>query len=210
MKTISGPVVRRALAATVLLCLAGCGDGGASGSSPGTSSGSASADASSSPDATPATPGGADPGASADGRCGGGAYATKVVEASQGVSLTVPADWEVQRAKAGAANGLYPPDRDAGDGYLVVQQKQRTLDEAVDETLASTVQAARKTAEKDLELEGFDGARLVTFTYEDGTFSVDVVAVADGLLVAANLTREGVPADEPVAESCLSSLSRTS
>jgi hypothetical protein len=133
-----------------------------------------------------------------------------VVEAAQGVSLTVPADWEVQRAKAGAANGLYPPDRDAGDGYLVVQQKQRTLDQAVDETLASTVQAAEKTSEKDLELEGFEGARLVTFTYEDGTFSVDVVAVADGLLVAANLTREDVPADEPVAESCLSSLSRTS
>ena len=210
MKTISGPVVRRALAATVLLCLAACGSGGTSGSSSGPSSASSSPSAPSPSGATPADPGGVAPGASADGSCGGGAFETKVVEASQGVSLTVPAAWEVQRAKAGAANGLYPPDRDAGDGYLVVQQKQQALDEAVDGTLASTAQAAKKTSEKDLDLEGFDGARLVTFTYEDGTFSVDVVAVADGLLVAANLTREGMPAEEPVAESCLSSLSRTS
>ncbi len=208
-------VVRRALsisAVALLAALTACGGGGSAGSSASPAeSRSASAPADESPsDETP--PGGsvAEPGASADAKCGSGSYETKVVEAAQDVQLTVPVDWEVESFRAGFQNRLYPPDRDVGDGYLVVQPWVRSLDEAADDALRSTRAAAETTSEQDLELPGFDGARMFTFAYDDETFAVDVVAVYKGFRLLANMTREGVPKEQAVAESCFSSLSRSS
>lgn len=197
---------RAVAAVAAVTVLAACGGGGGSGAS---ESPSAAPSESSTPPAS-SSPSGAQPGAGADGECGGGDLETQVVEATEGVSMTVPADWELESAKAGAATGLYPPPRDAGDGYLVVEAKGQTLDEAADEAFGSTEQAAEKTSEQELELTGFDGARMATFAYDDGTFSVDLVAVSGELRVVANLTREGVPDEQPVAESCLSSVARSS
>jgi hypothetical protein len=148
----------------------------------------------------------------ADGECGGGEVQTQVVEAAEGVRLTAPAEWQVETAAQGAQVGLYPADPDAGDGFVVVEETGQTLDEAVEDTLAITADSAEQTSEQDLELDGFDAARLLTFAYDDSdsTFSVNVVAVTDdGLRVVANMTRE-VAEEQPLVESCLSSLSRTS
>ncbi len=182
----------------VLLVVAGCGSG--SGASPDGEQ----------PAAAGSSSAAGEPGEGADGTCGDGAEQTQRVRAAQGVRVTVPADWEVQRAEGGAAVGLYPPDRDAGDGFVVVEQKDQTLDEAVADALGATADSAEQTSEQDLDLDGFEAARLVTFAYDDSeeAYSVDLVAVSDGVRVSANLTRDGDPAEQAIAESCLSTLSR--
>lgn len=153
----------------------------------------------------------AEPGSGADGGCGDGEVETQEVLAAQGVGLTVPADWRVKRARAGEAIGLYPPDRAVGDGFVLVEEKGQTLDEAVDDVLGVTAESAEQTSEQELDLEGFDRARLVTFAYDDSdaAYSVDVVAVSGGLRVAANMTRDGDPTEQALVESCLSTLART-
>jgi hypothetical protein len=133
------------------------------------------------------------------------------VEAAEGVHLTVPAAWRTQGDDGAEQIALLPPDRRAGDGFLVVQDEGQSLDEAVDEALEFTRESASTTSEQDLDLAGFEGARMVTFVYDDADqmFSVYVVAVSeDGLRVVANMTREDAE-EQPLAESCLSTLSRT-
>jgi hypothetical protein len=209
MSLVSGSVRRKLLvpALVVPLLLAGCGSGTEEGGEPTetpTESGSPSADGS-------ATPGSGEPGSDADGECGGGEVETTVVEAADGVRMTVPADWQVEVAAQGSQVGLYPPERDSGDGFLVIEETGQMLDEAVGDALEFTAESAETTSEQDLELEGFDAARMLTFQYDDSdrTFSVDLVAVTDdGLRVVANMTRE-VADEQPLVESCLSTLSRT-
>jgi hypothetical protein len=210
MSRISG-FVRRALLVPVLVApvvLGACGsetEGGAEPTETPTESGSPSPD-----DST--EPASGEPGSHADGECGGGEVETTVVEAADGVQLTAPADWQVEVAAQGSQVGLYPPERDSGDGFIVVEDTGQTLDEAVRDALEFTADSAETTSEQDLDLEGFDGARLLTFEYDDSdrTFSVDLVAVTDdGLRVVANMTRE-VADEQPLVESCLSTLSRTS
>lgn len=206
MSPISGSVRRAVLvpALVVPLLLAGCGDEEGSGSEgTPTESGSSSPDDSAAPES-------GEPGSNADGECGGGEVETTVVEAADGVRMTAPADWQVEVAAQGSQVGLYPPQRDSGDGFIVVEQTGQTLDEAVDDALEFTAGSAETTSEQDLELEGFDGARMLTFEYDDSdaTFSVDLVAVTDdGLRVVANMTRE-VADERPLVESCLSTLAR--
>lgn len=209
-------LLRRAssVSAVVLLAmLAACGDSGSAGEESG-SSPSASASPSGSPSESPSESASsgevAEPGANADATCGDGAYETKVVEAAQGIRLTVPADWEVESFRAGFQNRLYPPDRDVGDGYLVISPSVQDLDAAADDVLKATRSAAETTSEQDLDLPGFDGARMETFAYDDETFAVSVVAVYEGFRLQANMTREGVPEEQAVAESCLSTISRSS
>lgn len=151
-----------------------------------------------------------EPGDAADGKCGGGAFETTTVDLFQDARITVPSDWQVESFRAGLQNRFYPPDRDAGDGYLVIEPSTQSLDEAVADVLEATRSSAETTSEQELELPGFDGARMVTFAYDDSTFAVNVVAVYQGFRLQANMTREGVPEEQPVAESCLSSISRPS
>ncbi|KQT93459.1 hypothetical protein ASG49_00025 [Marmoricola sp. Leaf446] len=194
-------------AVLLLTALAACGQS-ADTSEP---SGSPSPSASASPSGSPSGSAGAvEPGAAADGKCGGGAFETTTVDLFQDARITVPADWEVESFRAGLQNRFYPPDRDVGDGYLAIEPSTQTLDEAVDDVLEATRASARTTSEQELELPGFDGARMVTFAYDDSTFAVNVVAVYRGFRLQANMTREGVPEEQPVAESCLSSISRPS
>lgn len=211
VKRIQGCVVRRALSVSAVVALASvsaCGgtteESGDSGASPSPSPPSPSSSA------TGGESGAGQAGSAADGKCGGGELETKVVEAAQGIEVTVPGDWEVESFRAGFQNRLYPPDRDVGDGYLVIEPSVQTLDEAADEVLKGTRAAAETTSEQDLDLRGFDGARMVTFAYDDETFAVNVVAVYQGFRLKANMTREGVPEEQAVVESCLSSISRSS
>jgi hypothetical protein len=210
MSRISG-FVRRAVLVPALvapLALAACGsetDDGAEPTETTTESGSPSTD-----DSGEGASG--EPGSDADGECGGKEIETTVVEAADGVQMTAPADWQVEVAGQGSQVGLYPPERDSGDGFIVIEDTGQTLDEAVQDALEFTAESAETTSEQDLDLEGFDGARLLTFEYDDSdrTFSVDLVAVTDeGLRVVANMTRE-VADEQPLVESCLSTLSRTS
>lgn len=62
--------------------------------------------------------------------------------------------------------------------------------------LKFSAETAETTSEQDLDLPGFDGTRMVTFEYDDGTFAVDVVAVFGGQRLRANMTREGVPEEQ--------------
>lgn len=213
MKRIPGEFGRRVLAASAVVALASvsvsaCGGGG-SEAAEDSASPEPSRSSSPKPSSEPSAAGA--PGSAADGECGGGEFKTKVVKAARGVQLTVPADWKVKSARAGAAVGLYPPDPDVGDGYVLVQTKDQTLDEAVDDALKVTADSAKTTSEQDLDLAGFDGARMVTFEYDDSddTYAVDVVAVAGTQRVAVNMTRDGAPEEQATVESCLSTLSRT-
>lgn len=192
----------------LLATLGACGDSGSSRESSG-SAPSASVPAQESPSES-ASAGAAEPGSAADGKCGGGAFETRTVELFQDARITVPSDWEVESFRAGLQNRFYPPDRDVGDGYLVIQPSTQTLPQAVDDVLEATRSAAETTSEQDLDLPGFDGARMVTFAYDDETFAVDVVAVYQGFRLQANMTREGVPEEQAVAESCLSTIARSS
>ena len=124
---------------------------------------------------------------------------------------STPAAWRTQGDEGTEQIALLPPDRGAGDGFVVVQDKGQSLDDAVDDALEFTRESATTTSEQDLDLAGFEGARMVTFVYDDSDqmFSVNVVGVSeDGLRVVANMTREGAE-EQPLAESCLSTLSRT-
>lgn len=206
--------VRRSLVLLTGLALAVTGCGGASdrdeagGSASGGSS-SASPSSSASTSASGAT---GEAGAAADGMCGDGTFGTKEVEAADGVRLTVPTSWRVKSQEGGARVALAPEDLDAGSGGVLVQKSSQSIDQAVDEVLEQTRKSAEQTSEQDLDLQGFDGARMVTFSYDaaGNPFLVEVVAVGDGLRVVALMTREGVPEEQPVAESCLSTLALTS
>ncbi len=189
-----------ALAAVcVTLTLAGCGS----------ADGEGSAAPSSSPTAQES---GAAGDASADGRCGDGAFDTQVVEAAEGVEVTVPADWQVRSAEQRTQFAFGLPGGDEAAGYLVVQPSEQSLEEALDEVLAATREATQTEAETDLDVPGMEAARLTTSRYDaelDDAFTVDVVAVGDGLRVVANLSAEEDADLQAVVESCLSSLSRT-
>lgn len=201
---ISGVVVRRALGAAIVVGLlassTACGSS-SSGASP------SSKDAGASPSASPSS----GSGATADGRCGSGSFRTQVVRAAQGVRVTVPADWDVRSEKAGAAIRFYLPGGADGDGYLVVQRSKQTLAQVVADTQKSTRAEAEVESESRPSLSGFDAALATSFRYGDapGTaFSVNVVAVGDGLRVLANMAGDRNADERAAALSCLSSLSR--
>lgn len=207
MKRSPGDVVRRVLSVAAVVALtsvSACGGGRSD------DAGGSSASPSSSPSVSASAGSGVgEPGAAADGKCGGGEFETKVVKAARGVSLRVPADWKVESAKGGAAIRFYPPDPDLGDGYLVVRPSQQSLEEVIDEDQQATRDSAEVTSETDLDLSGLDAARLTTFRYSedlDGAFSVNLAAVGDGLRVLANMTRDRDEAEQAAAESCLSSV----
>lgn len=213
--------VRRPLVllAGIALALTGCGGGsarqteGATEGAPSSgSSSSGSPSSASSPTSPPASGATGEAGEAADGTCGDGGFETKEVEAADGVRLTVPASWRVESREGGARVALAPEDLDAGSGGVLVQKSSQSIDEAVDEVLEQTRESAEQTSEQDLDLDGFDGARMATFSYDasGSPFLVEVVAVGGGLRVVALMTREGVPDEQPVAESCLSTLERTS
>ena len=191
-------------AVLVLATLAACGGGSSDAAEP---SASLSETASESPSPTAEA---VEPGTSADGKCGDGAFETKTVDLFQDARITVPSDWEVESFRAGLQNRFYPPERDAGDGYLAIEPSTQTIDEAVGDVLEATRASAETTSEQEIQLPGFDAARMVTFAYDDTTFAVNVVAVYEGFRLQANMTREGVPEEQAVAESGLSSISRPS
>lgn len=212
MYRISGNAVRRTLAASALVVVAGplaaCGGGSAGGGGGGEATESTSA--SESPSAAESTEAGQasgsdEPGSHADGQCGDGELKTRVVTVGEGVELTLPADWRTK--PSGAQVLLYPPNRDAGDGFVVVEDKDQSLDQAMTD-VEKFNSVAEVTSEQPLDLEGFEEARLLTYEYDDGTFTVHVVAVADGTRVNANMTRED-PSEQPAVESCLSTLTRS-
>jgi hypothetical protein len=201
----SGIAVRRAAAAVALVTVVGvfaaCGREPAEGGGEGTASGSPSASETAEPSASS---GSHEPGSSADGECSG--VETQEVKVADGVQVEVPADWSTP--SRGGSVRLFPPDRDKGDGFIVVEQKDQTLDEAMQD-VEEFNSVARPTSEQELDLAGFEAAKMTTYEYEDGTFTVHVVAVGDGVRVNANMTRE--PATEQaVVESCLSTLTRSS
>lgn len=208
--------LRALRAPSVLLLLAplsACGGSeepgaAASPASSTSASRSASASQSASSHASPSasTSASADADAAANGACGDGAYPTTVVTTARGVRLTVPRSWRVREAKGGAAVGLYPPNGGSGDGYVLVEASDQTIEQAVQETLAATRDSAQTIFAADLDLAGFDDARVTTFAYDDGAFSVDVTAVGKGVRVQANLTDDERPAEQAMALSCLSSL----
>ncbi len=213
MTRISGDGVRRVVAAAALfavLPLAGCGGAAGKAGEAGDTAASASPSGSASPGSE--QPGSGEPGSNADGECGGGEFETQVVKAAQKVDLTVPATWRLRSTPEKDQFAFLSPQRELGDGFLVVEEKSQTLQEALDDALEFTAESATTTSEQDLDLPGFDAAKVVTFEYDDleKTFAVDVVAVVDGVRVVASMTREGVSDEQVVAESCLSTLSRTS
>lgn len=78
--------------------------------------------------------------------------------------------------------GMLQHVRGAGSGGVLVQKSSQSIDQAVDEVLEQTRESAEQTSEQDLDLRGFDGARMATFSY-DATgkpFLVAVVAVGHG------------------------------
>lgn len=196
------------------LALSGCGGGPDDGDGKGAPAADPSTSASPSASPSSSDPGSGtagEPGEAADGSCGDGGFETQEVRAADGVRLTVPATWRVRSREGGARVALAPPDLDAGSGGVLVQKSSQSIGEAVDEVLEQTRESAEQTSEQDLDLEGFDGARMATFSY-DATgepFLVEVVAVGGGRRVVALMTREGVPDEQPVAESCLSTLALT-
>ena len=209
----SSPRARILLVSGVVLLGAGCGQGASTSSSPSPSPTSSSSSASASPSSgAPSSPS-ASPSSSgrvaADGRCGGGRFPTKVVKASDGVSMTVPASWKVVSAKAGAASQLTPPPASEGDGFLFVKQTSQTLDQAVRSEQRNAADGAEVVGQSTLDRPGLQ-ARLTTFRYpsQGSTFSVSVVAVGGGVTVVANMTRSKDAAEQAAAESCLSSLQR--
>lgn len=209
MLQISGDLVRRALAASALVAvagpLAGCGGGGADAGG-GQASGSPSASDAAGEGSTAGSGG---PGSHADGECGGGDFETQVVKAADGVQMSAPADWKVRSHLDGADVRLYPPNRDDGDGLVVVEDKDQTLDEAVGD-LEKLNAFSEKTSEQQISLDGFDEATMLTYADDDGAFSVNVAAVArDGLRVLAHVYRAEDPEEQAASESCLSTLARS-
>jgi hypothetical protein len=209
MLRTSGTAVRRVVAAsalfTVVGTLAACGgesaEGGGGSSAPEAPSASESTDA-----GEPS--GSGEAGSHADGECGGGEFETQVVKAAKGVQLTVPADWKVKSHLKGADIRLYPPNRGDGDGLIVVEDKDQTLEEAM-EDVEKLNSFSEKTSEQDISLDGFDAGRMTTYVDDDGAFSVNVAATAgDGLRVITHMFRAEDAAEQAAAESCLSTLTR--
>jgi hypothetical protein len=164
---------------------------------------------SSSPSATGSKSGAGDLGAAADGECGGGEFATKVVKAARGVQLTVPADWRVQVARQGSDVRLLGPDEGALEGQMVIQDKDQSMAQAVKD-LEKANSMSERTAERDLRLSGFEASKLLVFAGKDYT-NINVVAIAeDGLRTIAYVIVEDAPEQESMVASCLSTLSHPS
>ena len=212
MLQTSGTVVRRVVAASasvVLLgTLAACGESGEGGVDAPAAEPSARAESPTSETSDGGESSGADrPGSHADGECGDGDFETQVVQADLGVQITVPADWKTRVNGKNDQVAFYPPNRDVGDGFIVIEDKDQTLEEAM-EDVEKFDSVAEMTSEQEVDLEGFEAGKLLTYEYDDGTFTVHVVAVDDdGLRVNVNMTRES-PQEQPAVESCLSSLTR--
>jgi hypothetical protein len=209
MLRISGTAVCRVAAAfslaAVVAAMAACGGEPAEGGGEDTSSGSPSASETTEPSASS---GSHEPGSSADGECGGGGVDVQEVEAARGVRLTVPAGWTVETSPAGRDTRLHGPDRDAVEGQVVVQDKYRTLDDAMRD-LERLTSATTSTSRQELSLDGFDAARMHTYTGDDGVLWVAVAAVDEGELgVIAYVILEDAPGEAGTVESCLSTLRR--
>lgn len=203
------PATRAASVPAVILLATLTACGGSSEAEPSKApSAPPSESASASPSSSETASAVAEPGASADGTCGDGDFETKRVRAADGVTMTVPAQWDTPEDTPGVGIRLYPPDQDAGDGYLILKKTRLSLERAAGQSLAATEDAAEKTSQAPLRLKGFDEARMVTFAYDAETFAVYVVAKAGDLFVQANLTREGIPEEQAVAESCFSTLAK--
>lgn len=205
MRCISRSSLRRTPAATVVLAallVAGCGAETGQGDDPTASesqSGSPSASASEDSGAT---------GRGTDAECGGGELETRVLEAAEGVQLTVPAEWRSKSFGRGADVRLYGQDQDADDGQVVVDNEGKDFERAV-AALEELNAYSEKTGERDLRLEGFEAARMLVYA-DDDAFTVNVVAVTeDGLRAIAYWIQEDAPAQQPVIESCLSTLRRS-
>lgn len=210
MKRTSCGLLRRVLAASVVVTLASLSACGSETTDEAGGS-SASSSPSSSPSPSSSAAGGGsgagELGAAADGECGGGDIETQVVKAAQGVQLTVPADWRIQSAGGGADTRLFGPDEDALEGQMVVQDKDQSLDQAVKD-VERLNSSSEKAGEQDLQLSGFESSKLLLFTGE-GYTNISVIAVGrDGVRALAYAIVEGAPEDEATVASCLSTLTR--
>lgn len=184
-----------ALAACALLLTttAACGGGGDEVSGSGGESPSASASESSGS-------------AAGDAECTG---ETQELEGADGVTLTVPADWTVQSLGEGEDTRFTSADGDSLEGQLVVQANGQTIDEGVSD-VERLNSATQKDSEEEIDLPGFDDARVLQFSGEEtGSTGSFVVGVGGGVRAIAYVIAEGDPTDETAtAFGCMLTMQR--